>query len=188
MQRRTFLKTATVGAATLAFPSIVRAQGGDTIKIGFPGPTTGPFGALAKDQQQGAIVAVEEINAKGGVLGRKLEVLFRDDELKPAVGAQRTKELIENEKCEFIVGGLAAHVQMAINEQTKAAKKLFISVSQSDEITAKPMRGASRTPPSSARGSRSRAARCWARRPTRWGIRSSRRTCRGSSTPSRRCW
>ena len=94
MQRRTFLKTATVGAATLAFPSIVRAQGGDTIKIGFPGPTTGPFGALAKDQQQGAIVAVEEINAKGGVLGRKLEVLFRDDELKPAVGAQRTKELI----------------------------------------------------------------------------------------------
>ena len=138
MQRRTFLKTATVGAATLAFPSIVRAQGGDTIKIGFPGPTTGPFGALAKDQQQGAIVAVEEINAKGGVLGRKLEVLFRDDELKPAVGAQRTKELIENEKCEFIVGGLAAHVQMAINEQTKAAGKLYISVSQSDEISAKP--------------------------------------------------
>jgi branched-chain amino acid transport system substrate-binding protein len=138
MQRRAFLKSATAGAAALAFPSIVRAQGGDTIKIGFPGPTTGPFGALAKDQQQGAIVAVEEINARGGVLGRKLEVLFRDDELKPAVGAQRTKELIENEKCEFIVGGLAAHVQMAINEQTKAAKKLFISVSQSDEISAKP--------------------------------------------------
>src|SRR5437016_7247658 len=141
MNRRAFLKTATVGAATLAFPSIVRAQGGDTIKIGFPGPTTGPFGALAKDQQQGAIVAVEEINAKGGVLGRKLEVLFRDDELKPAVGAQRTKELIENEKCEFIVGGLAAHVQMAINEQTKKAGKLFISVSQSDEISAKPDAG-----------------------------------------------
>jgi branched-chain amino acid transport system substrate-binding protein len=138
MQRRTFLRTTAVGAATLAFPAIVRAQGGDTIKIGFPGPTTGPFGALAKDQQQGAIVAVEELNARGGVLGRKLEVLFRDDELKPAVGAQRTKELIENEKCEFIVGGLAAHVQMAINEQTKAAKKLFISVSQSDEISAKP--------------------------------------------------
>src|SRR5437763_11547417 len=141
MQPRTFLKTATVGAATLAFPSIVRAQGGDTIKIGCPGPTTGPFGALAKDQQQGAVVAMEEINAKGGVLGRKLEVLFRDDQLKPAVGAQRTKELIENEKCEFIVGGLAAHVQMAINEQTKKAGKLFISVSQSDEISAKPDAG-----------------------------------------------
>src|SRR5205809_4954393 len=138
MNRRAFLATTAAGAAVAAFPTVLKAQGGDTIKIGFPGPTTGPFGALAKDQQQGAIVAMEEINATGGVLGRKVEVLFRDDELKPAVGAQRTKELIENQKCQFIVGGLAAHVQMAINEQTKKAKVLFISTSQSDEISAKP--------------------------------------------------
>src|SRR5437667_18919 len=138
MNRRAFLATTAAGAAVAAFPAILKAQGGDTIKVGFPGPTTGPFGALAKDQQQGAIVAMEEINAKGGILGRRLEILFRDDQLKPAVGAQRTKELIENERCEFIVGGLAAHVQMAINEQTKKAGKLFISVSQSDEITARP--------------------------------------------------
>ena len=65
-------------------------------------------------------------------------MLFRDDQLKPAVGAQRTQELIEKEKCQFIVGGLAAHVQMAINEQTKKSKVLFISTSQSDEISAKP--------------------------------------------------
>jgi branched-chain amino acid transport system substrate-binding protein len=88
--------------------------------------------------QRGAQLAQDELNAKGGVMGRKVEVLFRDDELKPAVGAQRTKELIENQKCQFIVGGLAAHVQMAINEQTKKAKVLFISTSQSDEISAKP--------------------------------------------------
>ena len=138
MNRRAFLATTAAGAAVAAFPTVLKAQGGDTIKIGFPGPTTGPFGALAKDQQQGAIVAMEEINAKGGILGRRVEILFRDDQLKPAVGAQRTKELIENEQCEFVVGGLAAHVQMAINEQTKKAKKLFISVSQSDEISAKP--------------------------------------------------
>src|SRR5216110_4042457 len=138
MNRRAFLATTAAGTAVAAFPAVLRAQGGDAIKIGFPGPTTGPFGALAKDQQQGAIVAMEEINAKGGVLGRRLEILFRDDQLKPAVGAQRTKELIENEKCLFIVGGLAAHVQMAINEQTKKSKVLFISTSQSDEISAKP--------------------------------------------------
>ena len=71
-------------------------------------------------------------------MGRKVEVLFRDDQLKPAVGAQRTKELIENDKALFIVGGLAAHVQMAINEQTKKSKVLYISTSQSDEISAKP--------------------------------------------------
>src|SRR5688572_16922906 len=137
MERRHFLASATA-AATLGFPAIVRSQSKDPIRIGVPLPLTGPFGALAADMQRGAQLAQDEVNAKGGILGRKVEVLFRDDQLKPAVGAQRTKELIENEKVLFVVGGLAAHVQMAINEQTKASKKLFISVSQSDEISAKP--------------------------------------------------
>src|SRR5207247_566851 len=83
MNRRAFLATTAAGAAVAAFPTVLKAQGGDTIKIGFPGPTTGPFGALAKDQQQGAIVAMEEINATGGVLGKKVEILFRDDQLSP---------------------------------------------------------------------------------------------------------
>ena len=138
MNRRSFLTITAGGAAALAFPAILRAQSKDPIRIGFPLPLTGPFGALAADQQRGAQLAEAELNAKGGILGRKVEVLFRDDQLKPAVGAQRTKELIENEKVQFIVGGLAAHVQMAINEQTKKSKVLFISVSQSDEISAKP--------------------------------------------------
>jgi branched-chain amino acid transport system substrate-binding protein len=138
MNRRTFLTTTSAAAATLAFPAVLRAQG-SVIKIGFPLPLTGPFGAIANDMQRGAQLAMEEINAAGGALGgRKIEVLFRDDQLKPAVGAQRTKELIENEKVQFVVGGLAAHVQMAINEQTKKSGVLYISVSQSDEISAKP--------------------------------------------------
>jgi len=138
MNRRSFLAGTSAAVATAAFPAVLRAQGGDPIRIGCPLPLTGPFAALAADMQRGAQLAVDELNAKGGVMSRKVEVLFRDDQLKPAVGAQRTKELIENEKCLFIVGGLAAHVQMAINEQTKKSKVLFISTSQSDEISAKP--------------------------------------------------
>jgi branched-chain amino acid transport system substrate-binding protein len=137
MDRRTFLHSTTAAVAILGFPSILRAQSG-SLKIGFPLPLTGPFAAIAADQKRGAELAMDELNAKGGVLGRKVEVLFRDDELKPATGAQRTKELIENQNVDFVVGGLAAHVQMAINEQTKRAGKLFISISQSDEISAKP--------------------------------------------------
>ncbi len=142
ISRRKFL--AATGATTGAiaahglFPAVLRAQGSEPFRVGFPLPLTGPFAALAADMQRGAQLAADELNAKGGVMGRKVEVLFRDDQLKPAVGAQRTKELIENEKCQFIVGGLAAHVQMAINEQTKKSKVLFISTSQSDEISAKP--------------------------------------------------
>ena len=138
MNRRSFLAGTSAAVATAAFPAVLRAQGSDPIRIGCPLPRTGPFAAQAADMQRGAQLAVDELNAKGGVMSRKVEVLFRDDQLKPAVGAQRTKELIENEKCLFIVGGLAAHVQMAINEQTKKSKVLFISTSQSDEISAKP--------------------------------------------------
>ena len=138
MDRRAFLSTAGIGATTLAFPAVLRAQSKDPVRIGCPLPLSGPFAALAKDMQQGAQLAEAELNAKGGILGRKVEVLFRDDQLKPAVGAQRTHELIEKDGCAFIVGGLAAHVQMAINEQTKKSKVLYISTSQSDEITAKP--------------------------------------------------
>src|SRR5437867_10184640 len=118
MNRRTFLTTTAAGAAVFGFPGILRAQSKDVIKIGFPLPLTGAFAVIANDMQKGAQLAMEELNAKGGVMGRKVEVLFRDDQLQPAVGAQRTKELIENDKVQFVVGGLAAHVQMAINEQT----------------------------------------------------------------------
>ena len=142
LSRRRFLTaTGTAAGVVLAGPHFLRqvsAQGSGPIKIGFPLPLTGPFAAIAADLKRGAELALDELNARGGVMGRKVEVLFRDDELKPAIGAQRTKELIENQKVEFVVGGLAAHVQMAINEQTKKAGKLFISISQSDEISAKP--------------------------------------------------
>src|SRR5216110_622979 len=138
MNRRVFMTTTAAGAATFAFPAVLRAQGKDPVRIGFPLPLTGAFAAIAGDMKQGAELAVDELNAKNGILGRKVELLVRDDQLKPQVGAQRTQELIEKEHCQFIVGGLAAHVQMAINEQTKKAKVLFISTSQSDEISAKP--------------------------------------------------
>src|ERR1700741_2814742 len=138
MNRRVFLTTTAAGAATFAFPAVLRAQSKDPVRIGFPLPLTGPFAGIAGDMKQGAELGVDELNAKGGLLGRKVELLIRDDQLKPQVGAQRTQELIEKENCQFIVGGLAAHVQMAINEQTKKAKVLFISTSQSDEISAKP--------------------------------------------------
>src|SRR5438445_146233 len=69
MNRRVFLTTTGAGAATLAFPAVLRAQSKDPVRIGFPLPLTGPFAAIAGDMKQGAELGVDELNAKGGVLG-----------------------------------------------------------------------------------------------------------------------
>jgi branched-chain amino acid transport system substrate-binding protein len=68
MHRRLFLTTTAAGAATLAFPGVLRAQGKEPVRIGFPLPLTGPFAAIAADMKQGAELAVDELNAKGGIL------------------------------------------------------------------------------------------------------------------------
>jgi branched-chain amino acid transport system substrate-binding protein len=139
LSRREFLRlTGAVSTTLTLWPSPARAQSREPIKIGFPIPLTGPYGAEAADQQAGAALAVDEVNARGGLLGRKVELLVRDDQLKPGVGAQRAKELLENEKVQFVIGGLSAAVQMAINEQTKKARTLYVSISQSNEINAVP--------------------------------------------------
>src|SRR3989442_544830 len=87
MNRRTFLTTTAAGAAVFGFPAILRAQSKDVIKIGFPLPLTGPFGALAVDPQRGATLAREQLNAQNRNLARKVEVLFRDDPLNPRFAA-----------------------------------------------------------------------------------------------------
>jgi len=143
ISRRTFLKRAGAmgGMAALGgigFPGISLGQAKEPIKIGCIFPLTGPFSTEAINQQEAAILAADEFNAKGGVLGRKVELIIRDDMLKPDEAARRAKELIEKDQVNLMFGGLGAHTQLAINEQSKLAKKIYMSISQSNEITQSP--------------------------------------------------
>src|SRR3954449_4151517 len=132
--RRRLLETAGVAAAMSPFAiNIVRAQEAK-IKVGFPVPLTGPYGAEAEDQVRAAQVAIAEFNEGGGLNGRMAELLVRDDKLNPGEAATRTLELIENDKVNFVVGSLSASVQLAINNITKERKIIFNSISQSDAI------------------------------------------------------
>jgi branched-chain amino acid transport system substrate-binding protein len=127
--------------ATLSAPALLlrAARAADEpIKIGFPTPLTGPFGAEAKDQVQCAQLAIKQFNAAGGLKGRQAELLVRDDKLNPGEAATRTLELIEKDKVACIVGALSASVQLATNEVTKARGVVYVSISQSDAITAAP--------------------------------------------------
>lgn len=137
ISRRTIL-TATAGAAAAAATTGLwthsAAAQGETIRIGFPVPLTGPFGAEAKDQARAAELAIRQFNDAGGLNGRKAELLVRDDKLNPGEAATRTLELIEKDKVHFVVGSLSAAVQLAVNEVTKARGIIYNSISQSDAI------------------------------------------------------
>ena len=72
LNRRTILKTAlAAGVAQIASPFVIPARAADAIKIGLVDPLTGVYAAVGKNELIGAKFAVEQINAKGGILGRR---------------------------------------------------------------------------------------------------------------------
>ena len=95
--------TALTGAALAA----------DTIKIGLSGPFTGGSSSMGVSMRDGAKLAVEEINKAGGVLGKKLEVVERDDEGKNEVGVQVAQELINKEQVVATLGFINTGVALA---------------------------------------------------------------------------
>ncbi len=136
ISRRRLLTTVSAGAALAASPfriNLLQAQEAN-IKIGFPVPLTGPYGAEAQDQVRAAQLAITQFNDGGGLNGRKAELAVRDDKLNPGEAATRTLELVETEKVNFVVGSLSAAVQLAINNVTKERGIIFNSISQSDAI------------------------------------------------------
>lgn len=73
------------------------AHAQDTIKVGMNGALTGPCASLGKDALHGLELAVDEINAKGGVKGKKIELLVKDDECKPPMALQWAKQFVDRD-------------------------------------------------------------------------------------------
>ena len=139
VSRRDVLKGAALGGAALAgagIPFIARmasAKAG-VVKYGTMHPLTGPYSALGADQRNATQLAVEEWNAKGGILGNKIEWVHRDDQLNGAVALRRAKELVEEEKCDFIGGTLSGSISLAINEFASKNKIPYMAYCMSDMV------------------------------------------------------
>lgn len=119
------LKSALFGAVALAFISTA-AFGQETIKIGLTGPLTGGSAPLGISIRDGVKLAVSEINSKGGVNGRKIELVERDDESKPERGIQIAQELINNDKIVGAVGIANTPVALAASRFYQEAKTPII--------------------------------------------------------------
>ena len=83
-------------AGTLAFAVSAAGYAADPIKIGVAGPYTGGSSSMGVSMRDGVRLAIEEINKSGGVLGRQLVAVERDDEAKNERGVQIAQELINN--------------------------------------------------------------------------------------------
>jgi branched-chain amino acid transport system substrate-binding protein len=94
--------TAAASSATTA--AAAAAPTGGEIKIGIVSPFSGPLGFLGQYMANSAQIYVDKVNAQGGVLGKKLVLVTRDDELKPDKSVSATQDLLNNEKVSLLIG------------------------------------------------------------------------------------
>jgi branched-chain amino acid transport system substrate-binding protein len=109
-----------LGTVALSIAAVSFAA--DTIKIGLQGPLTGGSSPMGVSMRDGAKLAVNEINAKGGIMGRKIEMIERDDEAKNERGVQIAQELINKEKVVATVGYINSGVALASQRFYQEAK------------------------------------------------------------------
>lgn len=139
--RRDFLKTAgaaaaAVGASGIFAPAILRAQR-QPIKLGHLIPQSGFLSPMGEYMINAAKLAVDEINAAGGVLGRQLQLVPEDDQ-NPGVAVQKATKLIQQEKVDALMGTVSSAVCLAVMEVADRSKMLLVNTgSNSDEIRGK---------------------------------------------------
>lgn len=113
-------KSAAIAATVWALSGIASAA--EPIKIGVSGPFTGGSSSMGVSMRDGVRLAADEINKSGGVLGRKLQLIERDDEAKNERGVQIAQELINKEKIAAVVGYINTGVALASQRFYQEAK------------------------------------------------------------------
>ena len=133
--RRTVLKVGLAGAATVASPALLgraaEAESGP-IKIGMPLALTGALGSVGQQQKRGAELYVKLQNAKGGLLGRPIELLIEDTAGNPANCVRKAQEMVEREKCRLFTGITLSSEALAVVPKLAEWDAVFISSDNGD--------------------------------------------------------
>src|SRR5258705_3836472 len=137
-RRRDLLKVAGAATAlsTLGFPAIVGGQS-EAIRFGHLTPRTGFLGPLGEYAVMGVTLAVEEINAAGGVMGRKIE-LIAEDSVNRQTASTKAERLIERDKVAVLIGEISSASGLAIAQVAQRNRTLFFNTGcNSDELRGK---------------------------------------------------
>jgi len=139
ISRRTVIKGALAGAASTGlagFPFVSYGQS-DVIRIGHLTPRTGFLGTLGEFAVQAADMAVAEINAAGGVNGRKIELL-KEDSVNPQTASTKAERMVERDKVACIIGEISSASGLTIGQVAERTKTLFINTGcNSDQLRGK---------------------------------------------------
>jgi len=115
--------------------SLVSAQSGP-IKIGVVTPLSGTYTPIGEQVKMGLDLAAKEINAAGGINGRKINLIYEDEEANPAVATQKAEKLFQVEKVDFLTGTVNSGSTLAVGQVAERNNKLIAtSVSFADSIT-----------------------------------------------------
>ena len=128
VNRRTLLKAAAAtGALQVAGPFIIAARGEEPVKIGLDNPLTGTYAATGKNELIGCQLALEQINAKGGILGRQAQLLVEDSTSGDAgTAVQKARKLIERDKVNFLLGNVNSALALAMADVSSEKGVLHI--------------------------------------------------------------
>ncbi len=134
--KRTVIPAVILLIACGVLSAVGTAAAQEPIRIGVLYGLGGAAAPYTKPAVSGHEMAVEEINAKGGVLGRKLQLVVRDDQSKPDVGVREARDLILKEKVNFLSGIIHSGVALAVSEVAKEHKTiLLVSIAKTAALT-----------------------------------------------------
>lgn len=118
--------TAALGA-TVSAPAILRhARAAQPIKVGVISPLTGAWTVYGKAHIAGFELAVKEINANGGVLGREIEIVVGDSKTEPRIVVEQANRLIRQERVDFLAGTFSSAERNAAGPVVKGANKILL--------------------------------------------------------------
>jgi branched-chain amino acid transport system substrate-binding protein len=121
----------TLGALLVTLAAL-RCQAEDTVKIGEYASLTGKEATFGQSSHKGTLMAVEELNASGGVLGRQIELLTEDDQSKQGEASTIVKKLISRDKVAGILGEVASGRSLEAAPICQTYKKPMISPSSTN--------------------------------------------------------
>ena len=122
--------------AVAAGSAVAPVRASETVKIGLTGPYTGGSSPMGESMRNGVRLAVDDLNFIGGILGRRIELVERDDKADPETGRKIAEEMVQREKVAATIGIVNTGVGLvSIDAYQKARIPLMIAVSTGTALT-----------------------------------------------------